>query len=177
MNYDRRIHQENGFILSGNYEWTVKQAKKEMKGYASYPLRENERIWILADKKTDISMFGQGKRRRITLNYNLAPLWLMKAAIARWSVNVLSTNGRTMKRHIDMVIKAVENLVQPEDTRTTSLSEEADIEHNKNIEKFSYYMERFLSQMGETEQRALKIRPFVSSYEFQVTVTEYGTVY
>ncbi len=81
-----------------------------MEAYRLAPMLQNERVSILADESTDLTVFGQGRTRQIEISCEEAPPWLLKGMIARWAVGGLSTNGRTMKKHIDMVIKAAEGL-------------------------------------------------------------------
>lgn len=161
--YDQRIHRENGFILAGRYEWALGQIIKELEAYKGKPGMW-EQTAILADKNTDVTVFGSGEARLEELNCKAAPVWLIKAMIARWAVNGLSTNGRTMRKHVDMVMQAVENL------------EDGDNGGKREI-SISDYVERFLSGLGGQEQRALAIRPFVPSCRYRITETGYGSLY
>jgi hypothetical protein len=161
--YDRRIHRENGFILAGRYEWALGQAMKELEAYKGKPGMW-EQTAILADKNTDVTAFSSGDTRLEEVNCKAAPAWLIKAMIARWAVNGLSTNGRTMRKHVDMVTQAVENL------------EDGDNGGEREI-SISDYVERFLSGLGEQEQRALAIRPFVPFCRYRITETGYGRLY
>lgn len=120
VKYDRRIHRENGFILSSDYSWALEQAREEIQGYCAVwaDMNEDEKIKkeeisVLAAEGTEILMFaegGKGIKEKIQLSYDEAPLWLIRAAIIRWAVNGLSTNGRVMKQHLEMVLKAAEAL-------------------------------------------------------------------
>lgn len=152
VKYDRRIHRENGFILSSDYPWALEQARKEIQGYCAAWVNTNEnekiekeKISVLAGEGTDISSFAEGKKgEKIRLSYDEAPLWLIRAAIVRWAVNGLSTNGRVMKPHLEMVLKAAEGLADEQ------------IKKNSNdvVGKAEKLKEKFLSQMGENERRA-----------------------
>ena len=154
--YDRRIHRENGFILAGDSGWALEQAVKEMEAYRLAPMLQNERVSILADESTDLTVFGQGRTRQIEISCEEAPPWLLKGMIARWAVGGLSTNGRTMKKHIDMVIKAAEGL--GERSRGTA-GERISGEDKDGV------VEAFLYRMGEQERRALLLKPFTSVYQ------------
>ena len=160
--YDRRIHRENGFILAGRYKWALGQAMKELEAYKGEP-GMREQTAILADKNTDVTAFGSGDTRLEELDCGVAPAWLIKAMITHWAVNGLSTNGRTMRKHVDMVMQAVEKL---EDGNNGGEREIC----------ISDYVERFLSGLGEQEQRALAIRPFVPVCRYWVTETRYGSL-
>lgn len=166
--YDRRIHRENGFILAGDSGWALEQAVKEMEAYRLAPMLQNERVSILADESTDLTVFGQGRTRQIEISCEEAPPWLLKGMIARWAVGGLSTNGRTMKKHIDMVIKAAEGL--GERSRGTA-GERISGEDKDGV------VEAFLYRMGEQERRALLLKPFTSVYRVQVIETRYGEAY
>lgn len=161
--YDRRIHRENGFILSGDSGWALRQAVKEMEAYRLNPVLQGEKISILGDESMEPEIFGDGRTRQAEVSYEGIPLWLLKAVITRWAVHGLSTNGRTMKKHMDMVMKAAESL--EEGNRVTADEGEARV------------VEAFLSRLGEQERRALSIRPFRQTYRFQITETAYGDVY
>lgn len=161
--YDRRIHRENGFILAGSYAWALGQAMKEMEAYKT-AAGMRKQIAILTDKNMDVASFGRGNTRLEELNCGAAPAWLIKAVVARWAVNGLSTNGRTMKKHVDMVMQAVENM----EDRNDKGERKADI---------SDYLEQFLLGLGEQERRALSIRPFVPVCQFRITETGYGSLY
>lgn len=216
--YDRRIHRENGFILSGNYDWALEQAIKEMGAYGKAPFGSGESISILADKCIDTLAFGAGEGKELELTCDSASEWLLKAVIVRWAVHVLSTNGRTMKKHIDMVMKAAEGMKKGKGSKDIKGGENISAESifveklsefdkeipeistgqesrhkQKNREKqkteedqkageeqtsgISDYVEQFLSQMGEQEQRALSLRPFNPICRYQVAETLYGNIY
>lgn len=204
IKYDRRLHQENGFILSSNYSWALMQARKEMQAYASVPRNTDEKISILAGENINGSLFLGGERKLIQLSYDDAPAWLIRAAIIRWAVNGLSTNGRIMKSHMDMVLKAAEGLTvkagkvlakeenvffnEEKETRTKKFeqSENDEVTNEKqkgskklweNTYRVKDFIEQFLSEMGENERRALSIRPFVIEYEILETSMEHGVFY
>ncbi len=160
--YDRRIHRENGFILAADPGWALGRAVKEIEAYAAVPAAGKERISLLADGGADLAVLGKGVTRQIEVSCEETPLWLLKALIARWAVSGLSTNGRTMKKHIDMVMKAAGNLAEGKD---------------ETVEGGDGAMEAFLSQMGEQERRALSLKPFIPACQFQVTETTHGEVY
>lgn len=191
VKYDRRIHQENGFILSSDYSWALTQARKEIQGYCAawVDMNENEKIekeeiFVLAGEGTEISMFaegGKGIKEKIQLSYDEAPLWLIRAAIIRWAVNGLSTNGRVMKQHLEMVLKAAEAL-EAEKIEMGLAGEKINLWNQENggrlsIGKAEKLKEKFLSQMGENERRALAIRLFITEYEYLLFSTTYGKVY
>ncbi len=132
--YDRRIHRENGFILSGNYDWALEQAIKEMGAYGKAPFGLGESISILADKCIDTLAFGAGEGKKLELTCDSVPEWLLKAVIVRWAVHVLSTNGRTMKKHIDMVMKAAEGMKKGKGSK--------DIKGGENISAESIFVEK-----------------------------------
>jgi len=161
--YDRRIHGENGFILASELSWALGQAVKEIEAYTAVPAAEREKISILADGNTDLAVLGQGMTKQIEVDCEAIPLWLLKTLIARWAISGLSTNGKTMKKHMDMVWKAAENIDETEGGTAKEGHDEI--------------VERSLSQMGEQERRALALKPFISAYQFQVTETKYGEVY
>lgn len=161
--YDRRIHRENGFILAGDSGWALRQAVREMEAYRLNPALRGGKISILGDESMEPAIWGQGKTREVEVSCEGIPLWLLKAVIARWAVHGLSTNGRTMKKHMDMVMKAAESL--EEGNRVTA------------DERKMGAVEAFLFRLGEQERRALSIRPFRQTYRFQVTETGYGDVY
>lgn len=172
IKYDRRIHRENGFILSSDYPWALEQARKEIQGYCAawVDTNEKEKISVLAAEGTEISMFIEGKKEakeKIRLSYDEAPLWLIRAAIVRWAVNGLSTNGRVMKPHLEMVLKAAEGLTDEQ------------IKKNSNdvVGKAEKLKEKFLSQIGENEKRALVIWPFITEYEYLLFSITYGKLY
>lgn len=204
IKYDRRLHRENGFILSSNYSWALMQVRKEMQDYFSAPVNADEEISVLAGENIETSLFGTGVKKSIQLSYDEAPAWLIRAAIIRWAVNGLSTNGRIMKSHMDMVLKAAEGLVTKEekilskDENTFSNKEKEirtkNFEQNgndeitnenqkgsKELQENTYqvkdFIEQFLSEMGENERRALSIRPFVAEYEVLETLMEHGVFY
>lgn len=166
--YDRRIHRENGFILAGDSGWALEQAVKEMEAYGLTPALQRERVSILADESTELAVLGQGRTRQIEVDCEGIPLWLWKAVIARWAVGGLSTNGRTMKKHIDMVMKAAEGLGK---RSCGTAGERISGEDKDGI------MEAFFSRMGEQERRALLLKPFIPVYRFKVMETRYGEVY
>lgn len=191
VKYDRRIHRENGFILSSDYSWTLEQARKEIQGYCAawVDTNENEKIKkeeisVLTAEGTEILMFaegGKGIKEKIQLSYDEAPLWLIRAAIIRWAVNGLSTNGRVMKPHLEMVLKAAEAL-EAEKIEKGLSSEKINLWNQENegrlsIGKAEKLKEKFLSQMGENERRAFAIRPFITEYEYLLFSTAYGKVY
>lgn len=69
IKYDRRIHRENGFILSSDYSWALEQARKEIQGYCAVWIDTNENekikkeeISVLAAEGTDLSRFVEGKK-------------------------------------------------------------------------------------------------------------------
>lgn len=204
IKYDRRLHQENGFILSSNYSWALMQARKEMQDYFSAPMTADEKISVLAGGNIESSLFGVGEKKTIQLSYDEAPAWLIRAAIIRWAVNGLSTNGRIMKPYMDMVLKAAEGLTIKEEKvlakdENAFSNEEKEartkkFEQNKNDEvtngkqkgskklrentyQVKDFIEQFLSEMGENERRALSIRPFITEYEVLETSMEHGVFY
>lgn len=166
--YDRRIHRENGFILAGDSGWALEQAIKEMEAYRLAPMLQRERVSILADESTDLTALRQGRTSQIEISCEGIPLWLLKAVIARWAVSGLSTNGRTMKKHIDMVMKAVEGLGEGS---CGMVGERISGEDKDGI------VEAFLSRMGEQERRALLLKPFTPVCRVRITETRYGDVY
>lgn len=166
--YDRRIHRENGFILAGDSSWALRQAVKEMEAYRLAPALQRERGSILADESTELAVLGQGRTRQIEVSYDGIPPWLLKAVIARWAVSGLSTNGRTMKKHIDMVMKAAEGL---DEGSYGTMGEKISGEDKDRA------VEAFLSRMGEQERRALLLKPFTPVYRVQVMETRYGEAY
>ncbi len=191
VKYDRRIHRENGFILSSDYSWALEQAREEIQGYCAVwaDMNEDEKIKkeeisVLAAEGTEILMFaegGKGIKEKIQLSYDEAPLWLIRAAIIRWAVNGLSTNGRVMKQHLEMVLKAAEAL-ETEKIEKGLAGEKISLQNKENGErlpvgKAEIIKEKFLSQMGENERRALAIRPFITEYEYLLFSTTYGKVY
>lgn len=191
VKYDRRIHRENGFILSSDYPWALEQARKEIQSYCAawVDTNENEKIKkeeisVLAGEGTEISMFaegGKGIKEKIQLSYDKAPLWLIRAAIIRWAVNGLSTNGRVMKQHLEMVWKAAEAL-EAEKIEKGLVGEKINLWNQENggrlsIGKAKKLKQKFLSQMGENERRALAIRPFITEYEYPFFSTDYGKLY
>lgn len=141
VSYDRRIHRENGFILSGNYDWAMEQAIKEMGAYGKASFGSGESISILADKCIDTLAFGAGEGKELELTCDSAPKWLLKAVIVRWAVNGLSTNGRTMKKHIDMVMKAAEGMKNGKGSK--------DIKGGENISAESIFVEKLLESDRE----------------------------
>ena len=166
--YDRRIHRENGFILAGDSGWALEQAVKEMEAYGMTSALQREKVSILADESTELAVLGQGRTRQIEISCEGIPLWLLKAAIARWAVSGLSTNGRTMKKHIDMVMKAVEGL---DEGSCGTAGERISGEDKDGV------VEAFLSWMGEQERRALLLKPFTPVCRIRVMETGYGEVY
>lgn len=166
--YDRRIHRENGFILAGDSGWALEQAVKEMEAYGLTPALQRERVSILADESTDLTVLGQGKTRQIEISCEEASPWLLKAMIAQWAVSGLSTNGRTMKKHIDMVMKAAESLGEG---KRGTVGEKISGGDKDGV------VEAFLSRMGEQERRALLLKPFTPVYRVQVIETRYGEAY
>ena len=172
--YDRRIHRENGFILAGDSGWALRQAVKEMEAYRLNPVLQGGKISILGDESMEPSIWGQGKTRQTEVSCEGIPLWLLKAVIARWAVHGLSTNGRTMKKHMDMVMKAAESLEEGNSAMADSLYGESCVTAD---ERKMGAVDAFLFRLGEQERRALSIRPFRQTYRFQVTETGYGDVY
>ena len=213
IRYDRRIYHENGFILSSNYDWALIQAKKEAEGFSlTKDIRKN--IYFLTREDKDLTIFDIDKRKtfkRIKLSYNEAPGWLIRAAVIRWSVHGLSTNGQVVKHHMDMVMKAAEILPDEEWTEDHVLSKESEAIGDEQLKKHTLlnthehrsprdraglhstrdktlkekedkcrvneYIEQFLSQMGENEQCALSVRPFISEYTYCEYPAEYGVFY
>ena len=112
VEYDRRIRREDGLILSSDRGWALGQVKKEIIAYLCTPGPDcgpagtEEGIHILAGPDTDPSIFGDGKVEEEAIGYGQAPDWLLKAALIRWALDGLSTDGRTMERHITMVMGA-----------------------------------------------------------------------
>ncbi len=191
VKYDRRIHRENGFILSSDYSWALEQARKEIQGYCAAWADMNkdekikkEEISVLAGEGAEISMFVEGKmgeKEKIQLSYDEAPLWLIRSAIIRWAVNGLSTNGRVMKPHLEMILKAVDTL-EAEKIEKGLSSKKINLWNQENggrlfVGKAEKLKEKFLSQMGENERRALAIRPFITEHEYPFFSTTYGKLY
>lgn len=172
VRYDRRLHRENGFILSSSYSWALKQARKEMLDYFAAPVGTDEKVSILAGENVESSLFGTGVKKSLKLSYNDAPAWLIRAAIIRWAVNGLSTNGRIMKPHMDMVMKAAEGL-----TETTNEKQKDGKKLQENTYRVKEFIEQFLSEMGENEKRALLVRPLITEYEVLETSMEHGVFY
>lgn len=110
VEYDRRIRRDDGLILSGDHRWAMEQARKEIIAYLCTPGTgcgpAGAGIHILAGPDTDPSIFGSGKVEEEAIGYAQAPDWLLKAALIRWALDGLSTDGRTMERHITMVMGA-----------------------------------------------------------------------
>lgn len=204
IKYDRRLHRENGFILSSNYSWALMQARKEMQDYFSAPVNTDEKISVLAGGNIEDSLFGVGEKKSIQLSYDEAPAWLIRAVIIRWAVNGLSTNGRIMKPHMDMVLKAAERLTvkegnvlakdenafsngekesrtkkfeQNENDEVTNEKQKGSKKLQENTYRVKDFIEQFLSEMGENERRALSIRPFITEYEVLKTSMEHGVFY
>lgn len=172
VEYDRRIRRENGLILSGDHGWAVGQARKEIiahlctPGPGCGPAGIGEGIHILAGPDTDLSIFGSGKVEEEAIGYGQAPDWLRKAALIRWALDGLSTGGRTMERHITMVMGAVARAFDKkdrDDDRTVGTDPKG-------------CMERFLSALGEDERRALSLRPFPSAYSYRRIQTRSGEI-
>ncbi len=63
VDYDRRIHRENGLILSGSPDWALEQAKKEIRAFAAAPAVPGETVSILAGADTDLSALGEGEEK------------------------------------------------------------------------------------------------------------------
>lgn len=166
--YDRRIHKENGFILAGDSGWALEQAVKELEAYRLAPAPQRERVSILADESLELEALGKGRTRQMEISCEEAPLWLLKGMIARWAVSGLSTNGRTMKKHINMVMKAVEGL---DEGSYGTAGERISGEDKDGV------VEAFLSRMGEQERRALLLKPFTPVCRIRVMETGYGEVY
>ena len=61
VKYDRRIHRENGFILSSDYSWALEQAREEIQGYCAVwaDMNEDEKI------KRKRFLFWQQKGQRL----------------------------------------------------------------------------------------------------------------
>lgn len=172
VEYDRRIHRENGLILSGDHGWAMEQARKEIVAYLCTPKTgrgpagTGERIHILAGPDTDLSIFGSGEVEERAIDYGQAPDWLLKAALIRWAVDGLSTGGRTMERHITMVMGTAERAFgkkERDDDRTVGTDPKV-------------CMERFLSGLGENERRALALRPFPSAHSYRRIHTRVGEI-
>lgn len=68
VEYDRRIHRENGLILSGSPDWALEQAKKEIRAFAAAPAVPGETISILAGADTDLSALGEGEEKEFLVD-------------------------------------------------------------------------------------------------------------
>lgn len=161
IKYDRRIHQENGFILSSNYHWTHMQVKKETDIYKASPLNSIKKIFILAREGMDISVFmsngSEKENRHVQLNYDKAPEWLIRAAIIRWAVNGLSTNGRIMKLHMEMILRAAKALTDEEIEKNVVDESDGNIEEKLSVEKIKeqafMWEERKLGKEGKEPRK------------------------
>ena len=191
VKYDRRIHKENGFILSSDYHWALVQVRREIQGYCSALVDtkesgklKKEEIFVLAGERTGIAWFGEeekDEKEKIRLSYDDAPFWLIRAAIIRWAVNGLSTNGRVMKSHMEMILKVAEDLTDESiekglDGKALNVCNK-EIEESLSVRRAEKIKEQFISRMGENEKRALSIRPFIIEYEYLVFSTAYGKFY
>lgn len=172
VEYDRRIRREDGLILSGDHGWAMEQARKEIIAYLCTPgtgcgpAGTGEGIHILAGPDTDLSIFGSGKVEEEAIDYGQASDWLLKAALIRWALDGLSTDGRTMERHITMVMGAAARVFDKkdrDDDRTVGTDPKGCVE-------------RFLSGLGEDERHALSLRPFPSAYSYRRIQTHSGEI-
>jgi hypothetical protein len=154
VRYDRRIRRENGFIVSDDYHWALNQAKQEINAYQKNPDKTLFHPILLADDAVDSEIFGTLRNTQSEdISLSNAPEWLQRAILMRWAVQRLSTNGRIMKRHLDMIKQALDD------------------------QKEALTIEAFLKRMGDQEQRVLIQRPLKEHYEVSVSDCNYGTLY
>jgi hypothetical protein len=163
--YDRRVLNESGFIVSSDPNWARSQMINEIKRYQE---TGSESISIVSVGDPELpGLTDLEKPKKTAIDYNKrADFWLYETAVMRWAIDRFSTNGKTMRKHIEAVRNA-----------SDVASFRSDKKDMSDKERMAGYLDRFLSTFNDNDRRVLTSSEFPHIFRITIRETNYGKVY